>query len=237
MDVSKTHTTNTSLKWLIILIAILSIALLSYPAKGESINITVSNDTRANYIDPRTSTSQILATHWNYSYFLFDTVNYSTLTNYTIRDSFNAMQFAYPNEVTTFTITVNGTGHGIASYSQFLHQLQWVFSPDTVITGSPFNLTYANDIFNNVTYTGGGNLGEFSKAPAPASSLSAGAPMYPGNLSYIMSYTFTGAAYEKWNMSGIFSSGTVTNHFDFTYPFAGYYLTTVTKSGQSVGTK
>lgn len=253
MNISKTHTTNASIKWFILTIALISIALLSYPVKAETGSVTVFNETRANWSTNDLGLFTLMSIRQvdNMTQFAFDTGNYTSVVNYTIWDFTGELSYAYPNEVTSFTITANGTGHGTASYSQFLRRLQWVFSGDTVITGSPFNVTYDSNIFQNVTSSGAPatNGWDFvaanSLAPPQWNHTTNTMPMYVFN-STGSGASFIGRTLQGYDkapntrrliLSGTFSSGTVTNFYTITYPNEGFYLATITKTGQTVSTK
>lgn len=238
MNISKIHTTNASLKLFLLTIAIISILLLSYPARAESGTIVVSDDTNAVY-NYSVGTGNNINSLAGFFYFNFDYKNYSTLTNYTIYDPENRLTFSEPNEITAFTITINGSGHGYASYSQFLHTLTWVFSSDTVITGSPFNISYTNDIFRNVTYGPANKMIRFHSSIS--NEINATHPMALGNTSEMIVGTLSDqlvpTTYRAFNMSGIFSAGATTTFYNFTYPASGYYLANISKSGQLTTTK
>ena len=215
-------------------------------ASAETGSITLSNDSNVNFSIP----DSVLLLNANSlagfsQSFLFDYRNYTTLTNMTILDPDNRLVFSQPNEVTTFTITVNGSGHGVASYSEFLHQMTWVFSGDTVITGTPFNVSYSNNIFRNVTYGAFPPSGiAFAQGAAniqQARNINNTQPFAMGNLTSAIvgtqSNNLDAGTLRRFIYSGIVSSGTVTTFYNFTYPAESYYLANISKSGQSIQTK
>ena len=80
----------------------------------------------------------------------FDTTDFSKLSKVDLTLS-PASTITLDSNSTTFTITAGGTGSGVVSYTKSDKRIVWYFTSDTVITSSPFTLSYAQNIFNTVT--------------------------------------------------------------------------------------
>jgi hypothetical protein len=252
MEITRMNTNprNVGFNIILIMIAIFALIFMGYPVSANtptSGSISVSNETHANYSNTSWTTLGY-SNYENYTRFVFDYTDFNTLTNYTIYDVSHLINYRQQAETTTFTCVTNCTGGGTASYSNYLFQLQWVWTPGSVITGSPIKIAYSHPIFNNLSVPGALGTTSYMYQTLPKIYGINSEPMYvfndttggAGSCSTAVPCALTGtrssSVVKFFDFGGIFSSGTVTNTYNVTYLQNGFFDMNIGKTGQQIFT-
>ncbi len=143
-------------KW-VMLIFFVALFLSPNIVKAETGTITVSDQANKTYSAAsgggQCPSCQASQETWTTFYFYKDGYNTLSWFSYSGFLTFNEQSGS-----TTFTITGGGTGGGTFSYSAYVSQLKWIFTPNTTITGTTFTISYTNaSIKSGFSYTGGYN--------------------------------------------------------------------------------
>ena len=133
----------------LILLIVVLLMFFSFASAGETGTITVSNDT---YRKDVLTAFEVTTRSPDWGMILIDYPNFDKVSNISL---FMNGQMTYNKEsnYTSFTITQNGSGHGVVSYSKALDRVNYVFSDDSIFTGATVNLTFDYPILNDTRIT------------------------------------------------------------------------------------
>lgn len=168
IDISKSHTTNASLKIMLIMVAIFAVVLLSYPVKAESGNLNITENSQFTQYTFAADGGAIAP---DFTKIAFNNANFNQIESLFINTTGTDVTFATSGRSTTFTITSGGSGGGVATYSEGSNAMAWYFTYPSTITGSPITLSYTVDIFADISFGAGkqfmrSNTGSTAVKPA-----------------------------------------------------------------------
>ena len=133
----------------IIVLILISLMFANPVIAGETGTVRVNKDSyRQDVVAPFEVTTR--SPDWGM--LLIDYPNFNKVSNISI-DMRGQMTYNKESNYTTFTITQNGSGTGVISYSKALDRVNYVFSDDSVFTGVSVNLTFAYPIMNDTRIT------------------------------------------------------------------------------------
>jgi hypothetical protein len=232
MEITRMNTNprNSSLKIMLIIIAIFALIFLSAPANAETGTITVSKQTTpAGYVFTGASAGTPDFTH-----IYFDTSHYNTITEIFIQLP-AGINFTTPGRSTTCTITGGGSGTCSVGYNNISGTIIFYFSNPSIITSNPFTVSYSENIFTDMFCSASCGI-NFAKSAA--SGIGSTKPVgigdaTPGNVFY------GGTGPGSTNTYTVIVGSTVSNSYNITYGYSGIQLftTSINKSGTNIVTK
>lgn len=119
-------------------------------ASAEEGNITLTVNNVSDYNFGAISNSGLGV---DFSKIMIDSSNYNQIESIfmNLTPLFGHVTYATNAKSTTFTISACGSGGGIATYSKASNATAWYFTNPSTVTCSPLQLTYASNIFADIT--------------------------------------------------------------------------------------
>jgi len=149
----------------------------------------------------------------------FDIANYNSLQSFHITATAETPTFALDSETTSFTCTGGASCTGTAWYVKEYKTIYYVFDGNPTVTSSPITLSYAKNIFANIT--------GWTKIVNSVCIVSITQPLYLYKEENVGNRCLGG------NYGSVTIASQTTDTYNATYPFSGGFTLSVIK-GKSI---